>query len=100
PGRIFEVSPSGIRVSCGENSLLLQQVQLPGKKPVSIEELLRGHPALFSEGEQLELPVRWRSLPVQLQPRSLARSCASRGHCRACYPPPKPDCPRANVHFC
>lgn len=56
PGRIIEVSPSGIRVSCGDNSLLLQQVQLPGKKPVSIEELLRGHPALFSEGEQLELP--------------------------------------------
>ncbi|HTF85289.1 MAG TPA: methionyl-tRNA formyltransferase [Cellvibrio sp.] len=57
PGTVMEVSSTGIRVSCGQDSLLLEQVQLPGKKPMGVDELLRGHPHLFSLGDPLELPA-------------------------------------------
>lgn len=56
-GSLIEVGAPGIRVSCGQDSLLLEQLQLPGKKPVTVDELLRGHPHLFSVGDQLELPA-------------------------------------------
>ena len=57
PGTILDVSAEGIQVQCGEGSLLLQQLQLPGKKPCSAEELLRGHAQLFSKGDLLEIPA-------------------------------------------
>lgn len=57
PGTILDVSAEGIQVQCGEGSLLLQQLQLPGKKSCSAEELLRGHAQLFSKGDLLEIPA-------------------------------------------
>jgi len=57
PGTILDVSAEGIQVQCGEGSLLLQQLQLPGKKSCSAEELLRGHAQLFSQGDLLEIPA-------------------------------------------
>lgn len=57
PGTILDVSAEGIQVQCGEGNLLLQQLQLPGKKSCSAEELLRGHAQLFSKGDLLEIPA-------------------------------------------
>lgn len=57
PGRVLRVDAEGIQVSCGTGSLILQQLQLPGKKVLPVDELLRGHAQLFEVGEQLELPV-------------------------------------------
>lgn len=57
PGTIVSVSAEGIRVSCAHGSLLLQQLQLPGKKVLPVDELLRGHPQLFVVGDLLELPA-------------------------------------------
>lgn len=57
PGTILNISTGGIQVQCGEGSLLLQQLQLPGKKACSVEELLRGHAQLFSTGDVLEIPA-------------------------------------------
>lgn len=57
PGSLIEVNATGLRISCGEDSLLLEQLQLPGKKPLMINALLRGHPTLFSVGDQLEIPA-------------------------------------------
>ena len=57
PGTIISISADGIRVSCAEDSLLLQQLQLPGKKVLAVEELLRGHSTLFTTGDSLELPA-------------------------------------------
>jgi methionyl-tRNA formyltransferase len=54
PGTVAEVSPAGIRVNCAEGSLVLRQLQLPGKKAMAVDELLRGHPHLFTAGELLE----------------------------------------------
>jgi methionyl-tRNA formyltransferase len=57
PGKVLHVNDSGIEVSCGSGSLLLQQLQLPGKKAQPVQELLRGHAHLFEVGDQLELPL-------------------------------------------
>lgn len=56
PGTIVEVSPRGVGVACADHTLLLQEVQLPGKKVVSVEELLRGHGDYFRVGDTMELP--------------------------------------------
>lgn len=57
PGTIVGVSADGIEVSCSQGTLLLQQLQLPGKKALAVNELLRGHPQLFVVGDLLELPA-------------------------------------------
>lgn len=57
PGTIIRISADAIHVSCGEGSLVLQQLQLPGKKPLAVNELLRGHAHLFIPGSILELPA-------------------------------------------
>lgn len=56
-GIVIGIDAQGIRVSCGDGSLLLQQLQLPGKTPLPANEILRGHPGIFATGELLELPA-------------------------------------------
>lgn len=56
PGTITQVSADGIWVACQQGHLILEQLQLPGKKAMTIGEVLRGHADLFHVGEQLELP--------------------------------------------
>jgi methionyl-tRNA formyltransferase len=53
PGRVLSVSSSGIEVACAEGSLLLTDIQLPGKKALSVAELLRGRADLFVPGQTL-----------------------------------------------
>lgn len=57
PGTVLRVAADGIHISCGVGSLVLQQLQLPGKKSLAVNELLRGNPTLFAVGERLELPA-------------------------------------------
>ncbi|HWV14758.1 MAG TPA: methionyl-tRNA formyltransferase [Cellvibrio sp.] len=57
PGSITKISSDGIWVACAQGQLILETVQLPGKKALGINELLRGHAELFKVGEQLELPA-------------------------------------------
>ncbi len=56
PGTILEVSERGLFVACKEGQLMLESIQLPGKKAMSLNEILRGHPGLFTRGDQLEQP--------------------------------------------
>ena len=56
PGKIARITSEGLWVACGEGQLVLEQIQLPGKKSMAIGEILRGHPDLFNVGDQLELP--------------------------------------------
>lgn len=44
PGTILSYGKGGIVVSCGENALRIQELQLEGKKAMSAEELMRGLP--------------------------------------------------------
>ena len=50
PGVIINVDPAGIDVACGEGSLRLITVQLPGKKAMAVSDLLRGRPDAFQVG--------------------------------------------------
>lgn len=53
PGSVLAVSAAGIEVACGQGSLLLTQIQLPGKKSLPVADLLRGHADLFHAGQTL-----------------------------------------------
>lgn len=54
PGSITHISTEGLWIACKKGQLVLEQLQLPGKKAMSVGEILRGHPGLFSVGTQLE----------------------------------------------
>lgn len=57
PGSITQISTDGLWVACAQGQLILAQLQLPGKKAMSVGEILRGHPDLFKVGDQLEQPA-------------------------------------------
>ncbi|MFH1067250.1 MAG: methionyl-tRNA formyltransferase [bacterium] len=42
-GEILETNPQGILIAAAKGSLLLQEIQLEGKKKMTAEEFLRGH---------------------------------------------------------
>lgn len=43
PGTILEVSKKGIEVATGENILLIEKIQFPGNKVLSVEQYINGH---------------------------------------------------------
>lgn len=46
-GQIIDISKDGLYVACQSGQLLIQKLQLPGKKPVTVKELLNGRPAFL-----------------------------------------------------
>ncbi|WP_323813678.1 methionyl-tRNA formyltransferase [Cellvibrio sp. NN19] len=56
-GSITQINAEGLWIACKQGQLILEQLQLPGKKPMSVGEILRGHPDLFKVGDQLEQPA-------------------------------------------
>jgi methionyl-tRNA formyltransferase len=40
-------------VACGEDALEITRIQLPGKKPMAMGDVLNGHPGLFVSGVSL-----------------------------------------------
>ena len=60
PGEIIAVEKDTILVACGADKqrgvLAITQMQLPGKKPLTIKEILNGKPDLFKAGMQFDLP--------------------------------------------
>jgi methionyl-tRNA formyltransferase len=43
PGEVLSATPSGIEVACGEGTLVIEELQLEGKRPMRAQELLAGH---------------------------------------------------------
>ncbi|KOC49594.1 methionyl-tRNA formyltransferase [Clostridium botulinum] len=43
PGTIIEVSKNGLKVVCGDGTLLIEEIQFPGKKSLRVEEYIRGN---------------------------------------------------------
>lgn len=43
PGEIIETSKAGIRIACGEGSLLIQELQLEGSRKMTSMEFIAGH---------------------------------------------------------
>jgi len=45
PGTVLSVNEMGIIIACGNMAISLEQIQLPGKKPQSVADILNGkHP--------------------------------------------------------
>lgn len=57
PGSITQVDGEGLWIACAQGQLILEKLQLVGKKPMNAGEILRGHPDLFKVGQQLEQPT-------------------------------------------
>lgn len=53
PGEILSAEPGVLQVGCGSGSLILQTVQLEGRKRLTAAEFLRGHP--LAPGTRLDL---------------------------------------------
>jgi methionyl-tRNA formyltransferase len=53
PGEILASEPGVIRVGCGSGSLVLESLQLQGRKRLPAAEFLRGHP--LPPGTRLDL---------------------------------------------
>ncbi len=53
PGTIVDAGPQGIVVACGEGQFTITQLQLPGGKALTAQQLLHAKSALFAPGVQL-----------------------------------------------
>lgn len=56
-GEILSVDKQAITVACGKGSLAIHTIQLPGKKAMSITELLNGRPDYLQTGMCFDQPV-------------------------------------------
>lgn len=50
PGTILKADRHGILVNCGQGQLRIEQLQLPGGKPLTAEQVLNGSGELFTPG--------------------------------------------------
>lgn len=50
PGEILTVNEQDLIVACGKDTLAITKLQLPGKKPLTIQALLNGHSDLLKPG--------------------------------------------------
>lgn len=60
PGTIISVSKDSFCVACTDSSLIVKSVQLPGKKPLTVRDLLNSRPDIFQTGMRfsaLESPI-------------------------------------------
>lgn len=56
PGTVVAVAGDAVTVACGRGALRISEAQLPGKKRLSIADILRGNPRLFAVGQPLAKP--------------------------------------------
>ena len=61
-GSITQIDVQGVWVACNQGQLILENIQLSGKKALNVGEILRGHPDLFKVGDQFEQPLLESSL--------------------------------------
>ena len=52
-GEIVSIDRDGLLVGCGQGGLLITRIQLPGKNPVSISDVLNASPDFFKPGNVL-----------------------------------------------
>lgn len=56
PGTILRADRSGILVNCGEGQLNLEELQLPGGRPMTAQQLLNGSGDLLRPGHRFSYP--------------------------------------------
>ncbi len=54
PGAIVAADNNGLLIGCGQDSLLLTEIQLAGKSRMPVSEILRSRAELFATGKQFE----------------------------------------------
>ena len=64
-GSITQIDAQGVWVACSQGQLILENIQLPGKKALNVGEILRGHPDLFKVGDVLQQPTLKQSTMEQ-----------------------------------
>ena len=55
PGTVLKVDSQGILIACGKDAINILQLQLPGKKMMSVRQLLNGYSSWLSVGDHLDL---------------------------------------------
>jgi methionyl-tRNA formyltransferase len=53
PGTVVDMTADAMTVACGNGALVVSQVQLEGKNPMTLRELLNGRAGYFVRGSQL-----------------------------------------------
>ncbi|MBU2876475.1 MULTISPECIES: methionyl-tRNA formyltransferase [Aliiglaciecola] len=53
PGKIVSVTKKGIEITTGENNLLLAKLQIPGKKPMTVADIINARKNWFVTGQSL-----------------------------------------------
>jgi methionyl-tRNA formyltransferase len=53
PGTIVDISQDTMLIACGTGALAVSEVQLEGKSPMTLPQLLNGYPDYFQPGSQL-----------------------------------------------
>lgn len=56
PGTVLQAGRDGILVNCGSGQLNIEQLQLPGGRALSAEQVLNGSGALFAPGARFDPP--------------------------------------------
>ncbi|MBX2808290.1 MAG: methionyl-tRNA formyltransferase [Cellvibrionaceae bacterium] len=51
PGTLLSLGDQALLVACGQQALAIQQLQLPGKKPMTAQQLRHGYAAFFQPGQ-------------------------------------------------
>lgn len=54
PGTIIRADKQGIAVATGEGALVLETIQLPGKKAMAVADVLNARGDWFTPGTQLQ----------------------------------------------
>ena len=52
PGTILDASRDGLHIACVDSTLIVTQLQMPGKNPLAVADVLNSRKALFAPGEQ------------------------------------------------
>ena len=54
PGTILSLEKEGILIACKEGALLIEKIQLPGAKVMSVADCIRGEPSRFLKGQSFQ----------------------------------------------
>lgn len=53
PGEMSKIDSQGVLITCGQDALLITEVQIEGKNKMSVNEMRKGYPNLFVAGKFL-----------------------------------------------
>lgn len=54
PGTILDADRDGLRIACGRDMLCLEELQMPGRKPVHVRDALNARREMFAPGERFQ----------------------------------------------